>query len=209
MTPAQIALVQSSFEKVRPNSQAAGEIFYDRLFELEPSVRPRFKGDMKQQQRKLMDTFEIIVKGLSIQEVILPALQELGKRHVRYGVQPEHYDTVASALLWTLDNALGEEFTLDVRDAWVEAYTFMSGVMKEASAETPETSVEVGLQAQMLTQQKQLEAQQQQIDVTNQLVKELRDIFALLQQTSVPGPRKSQNGITLWRRLWPWAAVRR
>ena len=206
MTPQQIALVQSTFEKIRPISQAAAEMFYGRLFELEPSLRPLFSEDMKEQERKLMATLEIMAKGLSVQEVILPALQELGKRHVRYGVKPEHYGTVASALLWTLDQGLGEEFTLDVREAWIEAYTLMAGVMKEASAEIPETPVEVGMQAHMLAQQKQLEAQQQQIEATNQLVKELRDIFAVLQQASVPPPSKPQNGIPFWRRLWPWVA---
>ena len=206
MTPEQIALVQSTFEKVRPISQTAAEMFYGRLFELDPSVRPLFKGDMKEQERKLMVTIEIMAKGLSVQEVILPALQELGKRHVRYGVKPEHYGTVGSALLWTLEQGLGEEFTLDVREAWAEAYNLMAGAMKEASAEVAETPVEAGLQAQMLAQQKQLEAQQQQIDATNQLLSELRDIYTLLQQATVPSPSKSQNGITWWRRLWHWTA---
>ena len=206
MTPEQIALVQRTFEKVRPISETAAELFYGRLFALDPSVRPLFKGDMKEQQRKLMDTLEIMAKGLSVQEVILPALKGLGKRHAGYGVKPEHYGTVGSALLWTLQQGLGEEFTPEVREAWAEAYNLMAGVMKEASVEVAETPVELGLQSQMLAQQRQLEAQQQQIDATNQLVKELRDIYTLLQQSAVPSPIKSQNGTTWWHRLWHRAA---
>jgi hemoglobin-like flavoprotein len=204
MTPEQITLVHSSFEKVLPMSQDVARLFYGRLFELDPSLLPMFKEDMKEQERKLMVTLEIMVKGLTVQEVIVPALQELGKRHAGYGVKPEHYDTVASALLWTLEQGLGEEFTPDVREAWAEAYTLMAGVMKEASAQIPETPTEVGLQAQMQAQRQQLVAQQQQIDSTNNLVKELRDIFALLQQSSVSQPSQSHNGTTWWSRLWSW-----
>ena len=204
MTPEQITLVQSSFEKVLPMSQDVGRLFYGRLFELDPSLRPLFKEDMKEQEHKLMVTLEIMAKGLSVQEVIIPALQQMGKRHAGYGVKPEHYDTVGSALFWTLEQGLGEEFTPDVREAWTEAYTLISGVMKEASAEIPEPTTDVSLQAQMLAQQQQLLAQQQQIDSTNNLVKELRDIFALLQQATLPPPSQSQNGTTWWKRWWSW-----
>ena len=202
MNPEQIELVQSSFEKVRPIAPVAAEMFYNRLFELDPDTKGLFKGDIKVQQRKLMDTLEIMAKGLSVQEVILPALRELGKRHVGYGVKPEHYATVGSALLWTLEKGLGEEFTPAVKEAWSEAYGLMTSVMQEAAADVAEApTLEMTLQAQIQGQQKQLEAQQQQIDVTNQLVKEIQQLHSLMQQGSVPTNGKSPNGVAWWRRL--------
>ena len=97
MNPEQIELVQSSFEKVKPIASVAAELFYNRLFELDPTTKQLFKGDMKEQQRKLMDTLEIMAKGLSVQEVIVPALRSLGARHAGYGVKVEDYDTVGAA----------------------------------------------------------------------------------------------------------------
>ncbi len=202
MTPEQITLVQSSFESVKPIAQTAAELFYGRLFELNPSLRPLFKTDMSEQQRKLMDTLEILAKGLRVQQVILPALKDLGRRHVGYGVKDEHYEAVGSALLWTLEKGLGEQFTPEVKEAWVAAYGLISGVMKEAAAEATESAApQRDLQAQMLAQQQQLAAQQQQIEATNQLVRELRDIFTVLQQNSQVAS-KPQTNISWWRRLW-------
>ncbi len=202
MNPEQIELVQSSFEKIRPIAPVAAELFYNRLFELDPSTKDLFKGDIKEQQRKLMDTLEIMAKGLSVQEVILPALRELGKRHVGYGVKPEHYATVGSALLWTLEKGLGEEFTPAVKEAWSEAYGLMTSVMQEAAADVAEApTLEMTLQAQIQGQQKQLEAQQQQIEATNQLVKEIQHLHSLMQQGSGPTDGKSLNGVAWWRRL--------
>jgi hemoglobin-like flavoprotein len=130
-----VDLVQSSFEKVKPISDKAAELFYQRLFELSPSLRSLFKGDMKHQERKLMDTLALAVQGLRQPQQIVPAVQDLGRRHSGYGVKDEYYDTVGEALLWTLAQGLGEDFTTPVRKAWEEAYTFLSEIMKAAAAE--------------------------------------------------------------------------
>ncbi|MCW6053105.1 hypothetical protein K4039_24280 [Lyngbya sp. CCAP 1446/10] len=128
----QVELVQSSFNKVKPIADKAAELFYQRLFELDPSLRPLFKGDMKEQERQLMTTLEFAVKGLRQPEKIVAVVQNLGRRHAGYGVQDEYYDTVGQALLWTLAQGLGVEFTAPVQTAWEEAYTFLSEIMKEA-----------------------------------------------------------------------------
>lgn len=134
MTPEQIALVRSSFTKVVPIKETAADLFYTRLFELDPSLRPLFKGDMKEQGLKLMTMIGTAVGGLDRLDSIVPAVQALGRRHAGYGVQDKHYDTVASALLWTLEQGLGAAFTPDVKSAWTSAYGVLAGTMKEAAA---------------------------------------------------------------------------
>ncbi len=134
MTPEQIDLVQESFKKVVPIKETAAELFYNRLFEVDPSLRVLFKGDIAEQGKKLMAMLGTAVGGLKNPETILPAVQELGARHVGYSVKPEHYETVGGALIWTLGQGLGEDFTDDVKDAWVAAYTLLSSVMIEAAA---------------------------------------------------------------------------
>ena len=134
MSPEQIALVQKSFKHVEPIAEIAAGLFYDRLFELDPALRPLFRGDIKEQGRKLMQTLGIVVKGLTRLDTILPAVEELGRRHVHYGVQDRHYDTVGAALLWTLEKGLGAAFTPQVEDAWATAYGLLAGAMKAAAA---------------------------------------------------------------------------
>jgi hemoglobin-like flavoprotein len=136
MNAEQKVLVQESFAKVLPISETAADLFYNRLFELDPALRPLFKGDMKEQGRKLMDMINIAVKGLDDLDKIVPAVQALGQRHGGYGVKDKDYDTVATALLWTLEQGLGNDFTPEVKAAWVEVYLLLSGVMKDASAKT-------------------------------------------------------------------------
>lgn len=131
MTPEQISLVQKSFDMVP--AETAADLFYARLFELDPSLRPLFKGDMKTQGAKLMGMIAIAVQGLSNLDRIVPAVQDLGVRHAGYGVTPDHYDTVGSALLWTLEKGLGEQFTDDVREAWTAAYILLSSTMLDAA----------------------------------------------------------------------------
>jgi class 3 adenylate cyclase/hemoglobin-like flavoprotein len=135
LAPTQVELVQSSFEKVKPIAAHTAELFYQRLFELSPSLRHLFKGDMKEQERKLMHTLALAVEGLRQPEQIIRAVQDLGRRHAGYGVKTEYYDILGEALLWTLAQVLGVEFTAPVRKAWEEAYTFLSEIMKEAAAE--------------------------------------------------------------------------
>ena len=132
MTPQQVALVQSSFRKVVPIAPQAAEIFYARLFELAPQVRPLFNGDMKEQGRKLMTMLATVVNGLHRLDMIVPAAQALARRHVAYGAEPAHYPVVGAALLDTLAQGLGEDFTPEVREAWTTAYGTLSGVMIEA-----------------------------------------------------------------------------
>jgi len=135
MTPEQVTLVQNSFAKVAPIAETAAALFYSRLFELDPSLRFMFHGDMEEQGRKLMTILQVAVSNLRRIDTIIPAVRALGARHAGYGVKDEHYDIVASALLWTLEMGLGEDFTADTRDAWVAVYTALEPTMKEAAAE--------------------------------------------------------------------------
>jgi len=136
MTETQIALVQGSWQKVVPIKDKAAELFYGKLFELDPSLRPLFKGDMTEQGRKLMAILNTAVNSLTDLPAIVPAVQDMGRRHAGYGVQDAHYDTVAAALLWTLGAGLGDAFTDEVKAAWTETYVTLATVMKEA-AKTP------------------------------------------------------------------------
>jgi len=129
MNPTQIKLVQNSFSKVAPISEQAAVIFYDRLFEVAPTVRAMFPNDMTEQRKKLMATLAVVVNGLSNLEAILPAASALAKRHVNYGATPEHYPVVGGALLWTLEMGLGDAWTPDVAAAWTTAYGTLSGYM--------------------------------------------------------------------------------
>ena len=138
MTPEQIALVQRSFAKVEPIADQAADLFYDRLFERAPAVRPLFPEDMSDQKRKLMQMLATAVENLHQVEQILPAVEELGRKHVGYGAMPEHYDAVGEALLWTLERGLGAAFTPPVKAAWTSTYQTLAGVMKDAAAEVKE-----------------------------------------------------------------------
>lgn len=131
MTPHQIELVQASFTKVAPNAEAAASLFYDHLFEIAPEVRPMFGGDMGEQGRKLMSMLSVVVKGLNNFDAVLAAAKILAVRHVSYGVKPEHYHPVGEALIWTLDKGLGDDFTAEIRGAWLAAYGVLSGAMIE------------------------------------------------------------------------------
>jgi len=129
MTPDQIKAIQESFAKVTPISEQAAELFYGRLFEIAPSVKPLFRGDMKEQGRKLMATLAVVVNGLSNLETILPTASALAKRHVGYGVKPADYVPVGEALLWTLERGLGEQWTPQLAAGWAAAYSTLSKFM--------------------------------------------------------------------------------
>jgi len=134
VTPEQIQLVQGTWTKVVPISDTAANLFYGKLFELDPAIKPLFKGDMKAQGKLLMTMIGTAVNGLSRLEKSVPAVQDLGRRHAKYGVKDQHYDTVAAALIWTLGQGLGKDFTPDVESAWVGAYTVLATTMKDAAA---------------------------------------------------------------------------
>ena len=132
MTPQQIELVQTSFKKVVPIAGTAADLFYGRLFEIAPEVRPMFPEDMREQKTKLMAMLGTAVTNLHKLEAILPAVKALGERHKGYGVTAAHYAPVGAALLWTLEKGLGADFTPEVKAAWTETYTALAGVMTTA-----------------------------------------------------------------------------
>lgn len=130
-----IELVQLSWARVLPIADVAATLFYDRLFELDPSLRGLFKSDLGEQKKKLMLTLGVAVDGLRSPAKLVPVLQTLGVRHAGYMVLEHHYDTVGEALIWTLREGLGEGFTPEVEAAWTELYGFVATVMKQAAAE--------------------------------------------------------------------------
>jgi nitric oxide dioxygenase len=129
MTPDQVTAIQASFAKVTPISEQAAALFYGRLFEIAPEVKPLFRGDMTEQGRKLMATLAVVVNSLGNLSAILPAASALAKRHVGYGVKAEHYAPVGEALLWTLQRGLGEHWTPELATAWSTAYGVLSEFM--------------------------------------------------------------------------------
>ena len=129
MNPIQVTMVQQSFSKVAPIADDAAALFYGRLFEIAPEVQPLFRGDMKEQGRKLMATLAAVVNGLDNLEAILPAASALAKRHVSYGVKAAHYAPVGAALLWTLERGLGPQWTPQLAAAWGDAYGVLSDFM--------------------------------------------------------------------------------
>lgn len=135
MNAHQIALVQSSFEEVRPLSDQVAAVFYARLFEVDPVTQPLFKGDMVKHGRLLMTVLSAAVRGLSDLDALAPVLRNLGARHYSYGVQEEHYVTVGTTLLWTWQHTLGDKFTDEVRAAWTDAYGLIADVMQFGALE--------------------------------------------------------------------------
>jgi hemoglobin-like flavoprotein len=133
MNPEEIRLVKQSWSQVMPIADTAAELFYRRLFEIAPHVIPLFKGDMKAQGKKLMSMFNTVVIGLDRLDALVPAIHDLGKRHKAYGVQNADYDSVGSALLWTLEQGLKENFTPQTRQAWTKAYGTLADTMKAAA----------------------------------------------------------------------------
>ena len=134
MTPEHIRAVQASWRKVLPAQDTAAQLFYERLFEMEPSLQDLFRNDRRKQGEKLMQVIDAAVNGLSLFERIRPSIQELGRRHADYGVKDHHYGTVGAALLWTLGKSLGTDFTPQVRQAWITVYGVLATSMREGAA---------------------------------------------------------------------------
>ena len=132
MTPEQIALVQGSFKSIVPIAAKAADLFYARLFEIAPEVRPLFPADLSGQKVKLVAMLATAVNNLHQLDVVLPAIRELGQRHQGYGVTAAHYAPVGAALLWTLEQGLGSAFAPEVKAAWGEAYSVLAGAMQSA-----------------------------------------------------------------------------
>ncbi|HEY1109702.1 MAG TPA: globin family protein [Opitutaceae bacterium] len=139
MSPAETTLVQDTFRQIVPIADQAAALFYARLFELDPELRPLFRGDMREQGRKLMAMIATAVAALDRLDALVPAVRQLGARHAGYGVREEHYATVGAALLWTLEKGLGAAFTPAVRDAWSGTYSLLANTMIEAQRATPVT----------------------------------------------------------------------
>lgn len=132
----QIELVQRTFEShVRPIAQDAGEMMYLRLFEIEPSFKPLFKGDIRQQGVMLMTAIGLAIQGLNQPEIAKADTDALGKRHASYGVQPSYYNVFGAALMWALEQVIGEDFTPEVKEAWGEAYAVLARTMRQATHE--------------------------------------------------------------------------
>ena len=131
MTPKQIALVQATWRQVHPVAGRTAEFFYGRLFALDPSLRPMFRADLREQGGKLMATIAVAVDSLAQLEDLASDVRALGRRHAGYGVEERHYATVGAALIWTLERVLGAGFTEEMADAWSTAYGVLADVMKE------------------------------------------------------------------------------
>jgi hemoglobin-like flavoprotein len=135
VSPTQIQLVQTTWKKLLPIQNEAARLFYDKLFALDPSAQALFKsGDLREQGRKLTAMITTAVNGLNRLDTIVPAVRELGRRHAGYGVTDAHYHTVGTALIWTLEQGLGDDFTPEVQAAWVDVYTLLADTMKQAAA---------------------------------------------------------------------------
>lgn len=126
-------LIQASFAKVAPISDKAADIFYNKLFEYDPSLRRLFKADLSDQGRKLMATLGVAVKGLDDLDSLVPVLQDLAIRHVKYGVTVDDYTPVGNALIYTLKAGLGDEFDERTKNAWVKIYRVIATVMRQAA----------------------------------------------------------------------------
>ena len=130
ITEAQKKLVQDNFAKVEPIADAAAEIFYNKLFTYDPALKPLFKHDMKEQGKKLMAALKLAVKSLDDLDALVPVLENMAVKHVGYGVKVDDYTPVGNALINTLAEGLGDDFTPDCKQAWVEVYKTMANVMR-------------------------------------------------------------------------------
>lgn len=134
MTPRQIELVRISFARLAPMAAAAGTLFYRRLFELNPALEALFKHDVQEQSHTLMQMIGLAVALLDRPAMLVHAIDALGRRHAVYGVKPHDYETGGDALIWALNEGLGEAFTPEVKDAWVAVYELISSTMQRAAA---------------------------------------------------------------------------
>ena len=135
MTGEQIRLVQETFRRIEPAAPLVAEVFYRRLFEIAPHVQQRFPVDISNQGAKLMAMLAIAIANLDNMDEIEPVVRDLGRRHVAYGVTVDDYRPVGQALMWTLEQGLREEFTPQVRSAWLAAYGMLTDIMVAGAAD--------------------------------------------------------------------------
>ena len=130
ITATQISLVKETWTKVVPIADAAANLFYSRLFEINPQLAPMFAGaDMPQQRKKLVKAINLVVISLEQFETLVPMISEMGQRHVSYGVEDAHYDQVGAALLWTLQTGLEDGWSDEAEQAWAMAYQLLANTM--------------------------------------------------------------------------------
>jgi len=135
MNSEDVRAIQKSFDLIEPIAETAASLFYARLFELNPTLRPMFQADLKLHGEKLMTALKLVVIGLDSPEIIIPAVESLGRRHVEYGVQVQHFETFGEALIWTMEKGLGDAYTLEIENAWRNLFAFLRGLMMEVTAE--------------------------------------------------------------------------
>ncbi|MCS6774624.1 MAG: globin family protein [Anaerolineae bacterium] len=140
MNPEQLALVKQTFERVEPIAQEVGELFYNRLFEVDPALRQLFRGDMRRQGLMLITVIGMAIRSLDRPEVVAESVRALGQRHALYGVRSADYNTFGAALIWALEQVLGSDFTPEVKSAWIAAYTFLADAMRRAAPAEPESA---------------------------------------------------------------------
>lgn len=139
MTANEIHLVKYSWSVVEGiDPVVAGGIFYKRLFESAPYLKPMFSESIPVQPKKLMTMIGYVINRLDKLDTILEDIKNLARRHAKYGVQEEHYELVGAALLWTLEQALAALWTNEVKQAWANCYGLLSSAMLQATAEAPE-----------------------------------------------------------------------
>ena len=135
MTPAEIALVREGFDRIAPDALNVGLAFYQKLFELDPALRPLFAEDLRPQAGHLMAALTMVIRSLHDLGPILARVQLLGRRHATYGVKAKDFATVGAAFLATLEAGLGEAFSDEARAAWTAAYTALAQTMLAAMEE--------------------------------------------------------------------------
>ena len=144
MTPDQIQLIRETFALVAPRADVAALLFYKRLFELDPALRPLFRPDIEEQGRKLMQMLGAAVRLLDAPRSLVPVLEDLGRRHVGYGVRDQHYEVMTRALLETFKEILGESFTREVEEVWRQALDFVTLTMKRCAAQHRSAAGSIG-----------------------------------------------------------------
>jgi hemoglobin-like flavoprotein len=133
MTPHQIGIVRETFKLVEARAEVTALVFYQRLFALDPSLRPLFRTNIDEQGQKLMQMLGVAVALLEQPFALVPALEALGRRHAGYGIEARHYDTVGTALLEMLAECLGSTFTHEVMEAWSALYAIVACAMQRGA----------------------------------------------------------------------------
>jgi hemoglobin-like flavoprotein len=144
MTPDQKRLVRETWKQIAPTGDAAADLLYRRLFEIDPTARELFgTTDMFAQRQKLLQTLGFAVSSLDNLDLLMPTVEDLGRRHAGYGVTEAHYDSLGAALLWALEQRLGHAWTPAVAAAWTEVYGLLSTVMRTAAERKDEPAQDV------------------------------------------------------------------